>query len=63
LGHHRADIVVDEKVIVELKAIKFTPVKLEQQLFSYLRNSPYKVGLMINFGSSRLFIKRIILTK
>ena len=62
IGSHRLDFVVEEKVILETKAIKFTPVKLEQQLFSYLRNSPYEVGLMVNFGSSRLYIRRIILT-
>lgn len=62
LGSHRLDFVIDEKVILEIKAIKFTPAKLEQQLYSYLRNSPYKVGLMINFGSSRLFVRRVILT-
>jgi GxxExxY protein len=62
LGTHRLDFVVDEKVVLETKAIKFTPVKLEQQLFSYLKNSLYGVGLMVNFGSSKLFIRRIILT-
>jgi GxxExxY protein len=62
LGNHRLDFVVDNKVVVETKAIKFTPIKLEQQLYSYLRNSPYKVGLMINFGSSKLYVRRIILT-
>src|SRR3990172_1774277 len=62
LGSHRLDFFIDEKVILKIKAIKFTPAKLEQQLYSYLRNSPYKVGLMINFGSSRLFVRRVILT-
>ena len=62
LGRHRLDMVVDNKVVVELKAIKFTPRKLEQQLYSYLKNSEYSVGLMINFGSSRLYIRRVILT-
>ncbi len=62
LGSHRLDFVVDDKVVVETKAIKFTPVKLEQQLYSYLKNSFYKVGLMVNFGSSRLYVRRIILT-
>jgi len=63
LGNHRLDFVIEDKVVVETKAIKFTPVKLEQQLYSYLKNSDYKVGLMINFGSSRLYVRRIILTK
>lgn len=62
LGVYRLDFIVDEKVVVETKALKFTPVKLEQQLFSYLKNSDYQVGLMINFGSRRLYIRRIILT-
>ena len=63
LGNHRLDFLVDDKVIVETKAIKFTPIKLEQQLFSYLKNSKYPVGLMVNFGSSKMYIRRIILTK
>jgi len=62
LGNHRLDFVIDNKVVIETKAIKFTPIKLEQQLYSYLRNSPYKVGLMINFGSLKLYVRRIILT-
>lgn len=48
LGSHRMDFVVDGKVVVETKAIKFTP--------------GYHVGLMVNFGSSKLYIRRIILT-
>ncbi len=63
LGYHRLDFVVDERVIVETKAIKFTHGKLERQLYSYLKNSKYKLGLMINFGSGKLFVKRIIYTK
>lgn len=62
LGVYRLDFVVDGKVVVETKALKFTPVKLEQQLFSYLKNTIYQVGLMINFGSRHLYIRRIILT-
>lgn len=62
LGSHRLDFVIEDKIVLETKAIKFTPVKLEQQLFSYLKNSLYQVGLMINFGSSKLYVRRIILT-
>jgi GxxExxY protein len=63
LGVYRLDFIVDKKVVVETKALKFTPIKLEQQLFSYLKNSDYEVGLMINFGSHKLYIRRIILTQ
>lgn len=63
IGNYRLDFVVDHKVIIEAKAIKFTPQKMEQQLYSYLKNTPYHVGLMINFGSSKLYIRRIIYTQ
>jgi len=62
IGNYRLDFVIDNKVIVETKAMKFTPHKIEQQLYTYLRNSPCQIGLLINFGSSKLFVKRIIFT-
>ncbi len=62
LGSYKLDFVVDEKVIVETKAIKFTPYKMEQQLYSYLRSTEYLVGYLVNFGSTNLYFKRIILT-
>lgn len=62
LGIYVLDFVVDEKVIIEAKAIKFTPRKIEQQLYGYLKSTPYEVGYLVNFGSPTLFIKRVILT-
>lgn len=63
LGSYKLDFVVDEKIIVEAKALKFTPSKIEQQLYSYLRSAEYKIGYLVNFGSTNLYLKRIILTK
>jgi len=63
LGNYKLDFVVDEKIIVETKAMKFTPTKIEQQLYSYLRSTSYKIGYLVNFGSTNLFIKRVIFTK
>ncbi|MHA1280024.1 MAG: GxxExxY protein, partial [Candidatus Helarchaeota archaeon] len=62
LENHRLDIVVENKVIIECKALKFIPQKLENQLYSYLKNSKWEVGLLVNFGSTNLYLKRIILT-
>ena len=62
LENHRLDIVVEDKVIIECKALKFIPQKLENQLYSYLKNSKWEVGLLVNFGSTKLYLKRIILT-
>src|SRR6476661_1462020 len=51
---YRADLLVDNAVIVELKAIeKFAPVH-EAQLLSYLRLTQIKVGLLINFHAMHL---------
>jgi GxxExxY protein len=62
LGNYRLDFVVDNKVIVETKAIKFTPVKIQKQLYSYLYSTAYEVGYLVNFGSTELYLKRVILT-
>ncbi|PKO08635.1 MAG: GxxExxY protein [Chloroflexi bacterium HGW-Chloroflexi-2] len=47
----RADIVVENKVILELKAIQRNNYVHKQQLLSYLKLSNLKLGLVINFGS------------
>ncbi|MDH5370341.1 MAG: GxxExxY protein [Gammaproteobacteria bacterium] len=59
---YRLDLLVEDKVIVELKAVdKIHPIH-EAQLLSYLKLANKKVGLLINFNVSRLKygIKRII---
>lgn len=62
MGNYKLDFVVDDKIIVEVKAMKFTPAKIEQQLYSYLKSTQYEVGFLVNFGSTRLYLKRVILT-
>ncbi|MCW8901788.1 MAG: GxxExxY protein [Gammaproteobacteria bacterium] len=59
---YRLDLLVEDEVIVELKAVdKIHPIH-EAQLLSYLKLADKKVGLLINFNVSRLKygIKRII---
>ncbi|WP_224981797.1 GxxExxY protein [Geomonas agri] len=49
---YRADLIVDKKVIVELKSVeKVIPVH-KKQLLTYLRLSNMKLGLLINFGDN-----------
>ncbi|MEZ4773739.1 MAG: GxxExxY protein [Bacteroidia bacterium] len=58
----RLDILVDDKVIVELKSVEFlAPIHFSQTL-TYLRLSGKKLGLLINFNSSVLKenIKRVV---
>ncbi len=59
----RPDLIVEEKVIVELKCVeKLLPVH-DAQLLTYLRLSGIKVGLLINFQAQPLMrgIKRLVL--
>ena len=46
----RADMVVDDKLIVELKSMEHTAEIHRKQLLTYLRLSGMKLGLLINFG-------------
>jgi len=63
IGSRRVDFLVENKVIVELKAIS----KLEEvhftQAINYLEAFNIEVGLLINFGSKSLEYKRFIKTK
>lgn len=50
IGEFRADLVVERKVIVELKACERIVAAHEAQLISYLRSSKLELGLLLNFG-------------
>ena len=62
VGNYFADIMVDEKVIVEIKAIKELSTIHEVQLVNYLKATGIEVGLLINFGTS-VQVKRRVLDK
>jgi GxxExxY protein len=55
---YRADFVVDDKIIVELKAVVAMPPAFEAYLLSYLRASKLRVGYLVNFGAARLQLER-----
>ena len=50
IGEYFADLVVEEKIIVELKAVQQLSAEHEAQLLHYLRATDYEVGLLLNFG-------------
>ena len=58
-GHHvarqRLDLLVDQRVIVEIKSTEKIPPNAQRQLLSYLRATPYKVGLLLHFGPRPTF--------
>lgn len=62
IGDYVADIVVEEKVIVELKAVSQLTKAQEVQLVNYLKATRLEVGLLINFGD-QVSIKRKVLSR
>ena len=50
IGEYFADILVDEKVIVEIKAVKQIAPEHKAQLLNYLKATDKEVGLLLNFG-------------
>lgn len=56
------DFVVGSKIIVELKAIKSISDIEQAQVLNYLKASGLSLGLLLNFGSSSLEMKRLINT-
>ena len=61
VGHYVADMLIEDKVVVELKAVVELRKEHEWQLINYLAASNKKIGLLINFGHS-VQVKRKINT-
>jgi GxxExxY protein len=59
-GEYCADFLVDDKVIVEIKAVSILNEIHEAQLINYLKATDYRVGLLINFGAASLEHERRI---
>ena len=60
VGTYIPDFVVDDKVIVELKAIPFVGQTEKKQLWNYLKGSAYRLALLVNFGPRELTIERVV---
>ena len=63
LGEYFADLFVESKLIVELKACKALAPEHTAQLLGYLRACHIEHGLLINFGAPRLRIKKYVLSE
>jgi GxxExxY protein len=60
VGEYFADIVVEDQVIIELKAIEQLQKIHEAQLLNYLKATGYKMGLLVNFTHPKAEIKRFV---
>lgn len=61
VGEYYADILVEDKIIIELKTVKQIQKVHIAQLINYLKATRYKLGLLINFGHKKLQFKRVVL--
>jgi GxxExxY protein len=62
-GAYIADLVVEKKIILELKSVKKLHGYMDAQLLSYLRLSGIEVGYLINFHYDRLRYRRLVLSR
>jgi len=60
VGLHRLDLLIENQIIIELKAVKELTDIHFAQLRSYLKATGLKVGLLFNFAKSTLDIKRVV---
>ena len=62
-GKFRVDLLIENKVIVELKSIEGSMPKIfESQLISYLKASNLRVGLLVNFGNEKCVVRRLVIS-
>lgn len=59
VGEYFADLLVEEAVLVELKAVHHLTNEHEAQLLNYLRATPYEVGILLNFGVKPQFARKV----
>ena len=63
VGDFYADLLVEGKILVELKAVKTIAPEHQAQIINYLNTTGVSVGLLINFGNPRLEYKRFTRSK
>lgn len=63
IGEYFADILVDGRLIVELKACKTIASEHIAQILGYLKSARIEDGLLINFGSFKFEIKKYIFSR
>lgn len=59
VGEYYADLIVEDLVILELKATEYIVKDFENQILNYLRSTNCEVGLLLNFGKKPEFKRKI----
>ena len=61
VGEYIADMVVENSVLMEIKAIESLQKVHEAQILNYLKATGYKIGLLVNFTHPKAIIKRFVM--
>ncbi|MBU1146893.1 MAG: GxxExxY protein [Candidatus Omnitrophica bacterium] len=62
IGVYKPDFVIDDKVILEIKIAPAITKAMQDQVYYYVKGTKYNIVLLVNFGTSRVGIKRLIYT-
>jgi GxxExxY protein len=62
IGAYKPDFVIEDKVILEIKAVPMITKAMFDQIFYYIKGTNYRLVLLANFGTSKLIVKRRIHT-
>ena len=60
VGEYFADLLVDDRVVVELKAVSCLELAHKAQCMNYLRAARMRIAILLNFGRPKLEVRRII---
>ncbi len=63
IGTYIPDLIVNDKIIIEVKSKPFITKEDEKQFWGYLKNSNYQLGFLVGFTSQKLIIKRYVYTQ
>jgi GxxExxY protein len=63
IAHQRLDMVVDDKLVIEIKSTEHLHRDAKRQLYNYLRATKFEVGLLLHFGRSANFYRVICTTR
>lgn len=60
IGIYKPDFIIDDKVILEIKVAPVITKAMKDQIYYYVKGTKYKLVLLVNFGTSKVGIKRLI---
>jgi GxxExxY protein len=60
VGRYRADLLVEQRILIEVKSTKQLLEADERQLLNYLKATPIEIGFLLHFGPKPKFLRRLL---